>query len=168
MAVGAGVGEGHYSPPRSFSGFIPSTAKMMFVAMPSANMKNNDHRSSCNCLRSIFTVKRNSWKKSYLRILTSGLEQDSDAILAAELIDAGYGKGNVLLTYDAPSPSPKNVIWQGTTAKGRLFADELEKMIWQSSWRYRILMALSHTSAYSLGLITPIASAWLLSYLGLS
>ncbi len=102
------------------------------------------------------------WRHAYLALLTEeipsppkGSPEEREMLnLMRELIDGDYAAGSYDYGLDG-EVCP--VIWEGPTAKGRLFAEDIEEHLKKQTLTYRIKIGVFAL----IGWFAGIASAWI-------
>jgi len=112
------------------------------------------------------TPLHKKWREEYLALLTEELpdvpkgtpEEQQMLDLMRELIDGGYAAGSYMR--DAAC-NIRGVAWEGPTAKGRLFADDLEDHLKKQRFLYRAKVSCIAIGGWLVGIL----SAWVTSHL---
>ena len=106
--------------------------------------------------------KAPSYKKEYVRILTSGLKEKGDWNYARELIDEGYAEGSYQISRRLDTSGQITTLnWSGVNTNGRLFADELNEKIKKESWKNKIITLLIASCSFFAGIAVDVVKWWL-------
>ena len=104
------------------------------------------------------------WREEYLALLTEDLpdppkgspEEQQMLDLMRELIDGKYAAGSY---HRGNTGDICAVMWEGPTAKGRLFVDDLEEHLKKQKLTYRVKVACFAIGGWIIGIL----SAWITS-----
>ena len=104
------------------------------------------------------------WRQAYLSLLTEELpkppkgspEEQEMLDLMRELIDGEYAAGSY---HYGSNGDVCAVMWEGPTAKGRLFSEDIEEHLKRQTLSYRIKVGLFALVGWVFGLV----SAWITS-----
>jgi len=79
-----------------------------------------------------------------------------------ELVDAGHAKGSAIVSHGRDDYGRiTNLLWNGVTVKGRMFADELQRQIDASSTRAKLIRIALVAGGFSAGALVQFGAAYI-------
>ena len=95
-------------------------------------------------------MRKESWKASRVRILTSGPKGREDGFLVEQLKEDGLANAAIRKDYSGMNKPPE-FMWYGPTTAGLEQRDRWAAELEQSTWRHRIKMWASYAAAALFG-----------------